>query len=72
MLSPVIPLEALLELRRFLDSIQAAETRCERPPVVQRAAEATARTALRIEAADTSRKQKNRKTSFKFFNNIPR
>ena len=36
--SPVIPLEALLELRRLLDSIQAAETRCERPPVVQEAA----------------------------------
>jgi hypothetical protein len=72
MLSPVIPLEALLELRRFLDSIQAAETRCERPPVVQEAAEATPRPASRIEAADNSRKQKNRKTSFKFFNNIPR
>ena len=71
MLSPVIPLEALLELRRFLDSIQAAETRCERPPF-QEAAEATARPASRIEAADNSRKQKNRKTSFKFFNNIPR
>jgi len=72
MLSPVIPLEALLELRRLLDSIQAAETRCEPPPVVQGAAEATARSASRIEAADKSRKQKDRKTSFKFFNNIPR
>jgi len=60
MLSPVIPLEALLELRRFLDSIQAAETRCERPRVVQEATEATPRRASRIEAADNSRKQQSR------------
>ena len=53
MLSPVIPLEALLELRRFLDSIQAAETRCERPPVVQEAAEAPARPCV----ADRGRRQ---------------
>ena len=72
MLSPVIPLEAFLELRRFLDSIQAAETRYERPPVIQEAAEATARPTSRMEAPDNSRKQKNRKTSFMFFNNIPR
>ena len=52
MLSPVIPLEALLELRRFLDSIQAAETRCERPRVVQEAAEATPR-----RVADRGRRQ---------------
>jgi hypothetical protein len=38
MLSPLIPLEALLELRRLLDSIQTAETRCERPLLVSEAA----------------------------------
>jgi hypothetical protein len=36
--SPPIPLEALLELRRLLDSIQAAEIRCELTPLGQEAA----------------------------------
>jgi hypothetical protein len=37
MASPPIPLEALLELRRLLDSMQTAETRCEETPLVQEA-----------------------------------
>jgi hypothetical protein len=40
--SPRIPLEAFLELRRLLDSIQAAETKCERTPLGQEAALADA------------------------------
>jgi hypothetical protein len=35
---PPISLEALLELRRLLDSIQSAETGCERTPLLQVAA----------------------------------
>jgi len=72
--SPVIPLETLLELRRLLDSIQAAENRCARLPVVQEAApsEETAPSASLDRGRRQSRKQKNRNTSVNCFNNIPR
>jgi hypothetical protein len=38
MTSPPIPLETLMELRRLLDSMQTAETGCDRTPLLQEAA----------------------------------
>ncbi len=38
MMSPLIPLEALLEVRRHLDSMPATQTSCERIPLGAEAA----------------------------------
>ena len=72
--SPLIPVEALLELRRLLDSMQAAETKCERTPLVPATSvgQPEPRQCQQLEPADNPRKQKNRQTSFRSFNNILR
>ena len=43
---PLIPLEALLELRRLLDSLQPAEAKCERLPQVEEIGSTEATTPL--------------------------
>ena len=51
---PPIPLEALLELRRLLDSMQTAKTGCERTSLLQEPAQTEA-TAPPVSAARARR-----------------
>ena len=67
--SPPIPLEALLELRRLLDSMQAAETRCERDPLVPAASvgQPERRQCQQLEAADKSPQTEKPTNKLPFF-----
>jgi hypothetical protein len=51
--------------------MQAAETRCERDPLIPAASvgRPERRQCQQLEPADNPRKQKNRQTSFQYFNN---
>jgi len=74
MLSPLIPLAALIELRKLLDSLHTAHADGQRESQVQEpgSADPKARLAQELQPADESRKHENQPTSFSFFNNIPR
>ena len=74
MLSPLIPVAALIELRKLLDSLHTAHADCQLESQIQEpgSADTTARLAQELQPADESRKHENQPTSFTFFNNIPR
>ena len=75
MLSPLISLAALIELRKLLDSLHTAHADGQRESQVQEPGSPDPRgprLAQELQPADESRKHENQPTSFSFFNNIPR
>ena len=72
--SPLIPLEALLNLRRLLDSLQTDAADSQQMSQVKEPSQVKRRSRLprNHQRADESREQKNLATSFNSFNNIPR
>jgi len=75
--SPLVPLEALLELRRLLDSLhslQTSDAKCQRTSQVLDTGQTEAPVALAsgASAVDESREHENQPNSFHIFNNILR
>jgi hypothetical protein len=74
MLSPLIPLSALIELRKFLIPCTRLKLTANENPSFKRLDRLIRqpRLAQKLQPADESRKHENQSTSFICFNNIPR